>query len=100
MNLDREDQALVAKMLEHSLRTADSAYRHTERRDAQKYLAVTRKMLEQLPGLIPSGDRVDAELDMESARMEKAADEGEVVIHNVSELVINDELELAGTASE
>ena len=43
---------------------------------------------------------MDAALDLKSARMEKAADEGEVVIHNVSELFINDELELAGTDSE
>ena len=97
LNLDREGQALVAKMLEHSLRTADSAYRHTERRDAERYLSLTRNMLKKMPESIPNEDRVDAVLELDSEKMRQAAESGEVVLRDVNRFVLNDDLVLLTT---
>ena len=77
--------------------TADSAYRHTERQDAQRYLTLTCTMLSQVPESIPNSDRADEVLEMNSERMTGTVDEGEVVLHSVNNFVLNDDLVLLST---
>ena len=88
-----EGQALVAKAMEHSKKTAEKTYTHSHRAEVEEYLRITKHMFNNMDEFIDPDDMAEAQAEWDAYNLEEQEqDTGAIVLNNMRTLLQTREL--------